>query len=658
MKIDDIKHVAVVGAGDMGHGIAEVALMSGYTVSLYDIEEEFVEKGKNRIDWSLKKLSEKARISENDYEKFMGNLTTTTSLEEVAKGADLVIEAAPEKLELKKKIFTDLNQFAPKHAILASNTSNMSITEIGTASGRPEKVAGMHYFNPPVLMQLIEIVTGEQTSDETINVLVDFVKKCTKTPIISKDSPAFIVNRLNAPTMLYLHLMLDQNEYPPEKLDAAAMNMGMRMGPYEVGDFAGLDIAYHSLKYLSDRLSKDYAVPTTLEKLISENKLGKKTGEGIYKWPEVGRPEIDISDPADFDLMNLMRIQINEAAKLIEEGVCTAKDIDTGMKLGMNQPWGPLEMAESTDLADLTTFLDGLADKYNKEIYRAHKWIRDGTLLEHAKGEAKTVEAKKSEWDFETIEIKKDPETFVTTLLMNRPPMNLLNPQLVDDLGKAADLLTDDPETRVIVLRGAANCFSAGWDVGSGFPDSAWGSKKSVVKGQRTFKRFRDIPKPVIAAIERYAFGGGLELAMNCDLRYAKKSTKMGLTEVTLGLIPGWGGTQLMVRHLGVGKTMELILTGERIKAKRAFKMGLINRAIDDDDFEEEVYKVAKKIALECGPIAVGIAKQMVNFGGQIPLDIGLEMESYGSGLIFTTEDAREGPMAFFQKRKPEFKNK
>ncbi|MHA2233694.1 MAG: 3-hydroxyacyl-CoA dehydrogenase family protein [Candidatus Hodarchaeales archaeon] len=130
MKIDDIKHVAVVGAGDMGHGIAEVALMSGYTVSLYDIKDEFVEKGKNRIDWSLKKLAEKARISENDYEKFMGNLATTTSLEEVAKNADLVIEAAPENLELKKNIFTDLNQFTAKHGSDAINRGSQRRADI------------------------------------------------------------------------------------------------------------------------------------------------------------------------------------------------------------------------------------------------------------------------------------------------------------------------------------------------------------------------------------------------------------------------------------------------------------------------------------------------------------------------------------------------
>ena len=264
-----------------------------------------------------------------------------------------------------------------------------------------------------------------------------------------------------------------------------------------------------------------------------------------------------------------------------------------------------------------------------------------------------------SDWEFETVKIIKDPENYITTVLMNRPPLNLINPQILVDLGKAVDLLVDDPDTRVIILRGSTNCFSAGFDIGSSSAEvTPWQVKKRAIKGQRTFKRFRDIPKPVIAAIERYAFGGGLELAMNCDLRFAKTSTKMGLTEVTLGLIPGWGGTQLMVRHLGVGKTMELILTGEKIDAQRAFQMGLINRVIDDNRFEEDVLNIAKKIAHECSPVAVGITKQMVNFGGQIPLDIGLEMESYGSGLNFSTGEWQEGGMAFKQKRKPEFKGK
>ena len=659
MKFEDIKHVSVIGAGDMGHGIAQVALMTGYTVTMYDIEDEYTERGKGRIEWSMGKLVEKARISEKERDQFLANLSLTTDIAEAVKNADLCIEAAPEIIELKKEIFGNLDKFSPKHAILGTNTSNMSIDEIATATNRPEKVVGLHFFNPPVMMQLVEITKGEKTSDETVDLMVKLTKAMTKDPIVCrKDSPGFIVNRINAPTMLYLAHLLDRKLYEPAGVDAAAMNMGMRMGPYELMDFVGLDILYHSMKYLETRLSKDYTPTPTMEKLMKEKKLGKKTGEGFYKWPETGRPDIDPSKPADdFDLMDMLRVQINEAAKVVEEGLCTAKEVDIGMKKGMNNPFGPFEMAENADLEELTKFMDGLADKFGLETFRAHDWIRNGTIMEKAKGEVKKEEEVKSEFEFDAIEIQKDPENFTTTIYLNNPPVNTIGAQMLDDLDNVLDILVDDLDTRVIVLRGKANCFSAGADLAGGIPDSAWNFKKYVTKGQHVFKRFRDIPKPVIAAIERYAFGGGLEISMNCDLRYAKKSAKVGLTEVTLGLIPGWGGTQLMVKHLGVGKTMELTLTGERIKAKRAFKMGLINGYFDDDEFEEEVYKIAHKIAHGCSPIAVGIAKQMVNYGAQVPLDIGLAMESYGAGLVFSTEDLQEGIFAFMGKRKPEFKN-
>ena len=385
MEIDDIKHVAVIGAGKMGHGIAEVALISGYSVFLYDIKEEVVEKGKSLIDWSLKKFVEKAVISESDYEKFIGNLTVTTDLKRAVKNADLCIEAAPEILDLKKEIFRNLDEFAPKHAILASNTSTISITEIGASTNRSEKVIGMHFPPPPVLAKMIEIVKGDNTSDETINIVVNFTHKSNKVPIISKDSPGFIFNRIVAPSLLLMQLILDRNEYAPAKVDATALNLGMIMGPYELQDYIGHDILYHSTKYFAENLSKDYTPTPTLEKMVKDNKLGQKTGEGIYKWPEGRRPKIDRSDQADFDLMDMMRVQINEAAKVLDEGISNAKDIDVGMKLHYNYPWGPFELAENTDLMELTNFLDGLAEKYGKEVFRAHRWIRQGTLMEHVK---------------------------------------------------------------------------------------------------------------------------------------------------------------------------------------------------------------------------------------------------------------------------------
>lgn len=377
------KKISVIGAGHMGHGIAEVALLSDYFVSLYDISEDIVANGKSLIDWSLKKFVEKSQITTKRYEKLIDNLEITTDLKKAVKNAILCVEAVPEKLELKKDIFRKLDNFSPKSAILASNTSTMSITEIGNATQRPDKVVGLHFPPPPVLAKVIEIVRGDKTSDRTMKFAIDFTKTAGKVAIISKDSPGFICNRIMAPSMLLTQLMLDREEYPPAKIDAAALNMGMIMGPYELLDYIGLDIIHDSSNYFAERLSTDYSPTQTISKLVKEKKLGRKTGEGIYKWlPGGKRPIIDLSNPADFDLMDLMRVQINEAVKVLEEGIATVQDIDIGMKLHYHNPWGPFELVEQMNLGELTEFLDNLAETYGKEVFRAHKWIRDKTLPE------------------------------------------------------------------------------------------------------------------------------------------------------------------------------------------------------------------------------------------------------------------------------------
>ena len=662
MKLDDIKHVAVIGAGAMGHGIAQVCLMTGYTVSLYDIKDEFVEQGKGKIEWSLNKLASKARISEKDKETFLGNLTITTNLEEAVKNADLCVEAAPENLDLKKKIFGDLDKFSPKHAILGSNTSNMSITEIGASTGRPEKVVGLHYFNPPVMMQLVEIIKGEKTSEETVEIMIAFAKKSTKDPVVSKDNPGFIVNRINAITMLFIDQMLNSKEYEPAAIDATGMMMGMKMGPYELMDFVGLDIVTHSMNYISERLNKDFAPSPTLAKLIKDGKLGKKTGEGIYKWPETGRPEIDMDADCDFDIMNLMRVQINEAAKVLEEGIAIrgAKDIDLGMKKGMNAVFGPFELAENADLAELTEFMDGLADKYGLEVFRAHKWVRDGTLMEHTK-EAAVAADEHSPFEFDNIEVTKDEENYVTTIMLNNPPLNLISQDLLDDLGKAIDLLWHDDKTRVIVIRGSANCFSAGAQIDPSMLLDAnpFALYNYVQKGQQTFKKLRQVPKIVIAAIERFALGGGLEMAMHCDLRIAKESAKLGLPEVGLGLFPAWGGTQLMRRHIGLGRTMDLILSSRRIDADDAEEFGLITKEVDDDKFNDYLDKYAKKLAKGSSPLGVAVAKRLVNETAEGDLDTGYNAEALGAGVVYVSEDSKEGFMArVVEKRDPNFEGK
>ena len=379
----NIKRVSVIGAGHMGHGIAEVALLSGNFVSLVDINEETVAKGKSLIVFSLKKFLNKSQITEERYNELLENLETSTNLEKAVKKAQLCIEVVPEKVTLKKDIFRQLDKNSPKNAILASNTSTISITEIANFTQRPEKVVGIHFPPPPVLAKVVEIIRGEKTAESTIKYAINFVKAGKKIPIIAKDSPGFICNRIMAPSMLLIQLMLDNKEFTPAKIDAKALNEKMVMGPYELLDYIGLDVVYDSSQYLARKLSSDYTPTQTISRLVKENKLGRKTGEGIYKWRPGGkRPIIDLSNQADFDLMDLMRVQINEAVKVLEEGIASVNDINIGMKLFYHNPSGPFEIVKKMNLSDLTLYLDGIAAKYGKEIFRAHKWIRDKSLFQ------------------------------------------------------------------------------------------------------------------------------------------------------------------------------------------------------------------------------------------------------------------------------------
>lgn len=380
MKIEDVKNVAVIGAGDMGHGIAEVALIAGYKVFLRDVKQEFVDKGVDRIYKSLDKLVEKGKVPADHYEKIKNELLVPiVDLKEAVKEADLVIEAIPEIMDLKKETFAIMDEAAPAHAILASNTSTMMITEIATATRRPEKVLGLHYFNPAVLMRLVEVIKGEKTSEESMQVAYDFVLKNKKVAVrVEKDVPGFIVNRVQAPSSVLLNCILDEGIAEPEEVDALMRKLGMPMGPYEVMDFAGLDVAVNGNMYFSQAVHKDYMPGRTLKAKIDAGELGKKSGKGFFDW-SAGRPAIDLEKATDkVDPMDLMAVNINEATKLIEMGVCSADDVDTAITNGTGNAIGLMAIAKTQEPADLTARLNGLADRFGKEIFKPTKMIQDG----------------------------------------------------------------------------------------------------------------------------------------------------------------------------------------------------------------------------------------------------------------------------------------
>ena len=381
MNIDDIKRVAVIGAGDMGHGIAEVALIAGYAVNLYDIKQEFVDKGERRILESLDKLESKGRVpADRVAEIKSGLLNTTTDLADAVKDADLAIEAAPELLDLKKKIFAEMDGAAPPHALLASNTSTMSVTEIAKSTNRPEKVLGMHYFNPAVIMRLVEVIRGDQTADEAIEIGRAYVEKIGKIPVIvRKDVPGFIVNRVNAPAGVLIHEIVESGEIEPEALDAFVRSLGAPMGPCELQDYVGIDISVNGAKYYAETVHPDYSPSPHLLKMVEQGTLGKKTGKGFFDWSK-GRPEIDLSKATDkFDPMDTIAVQINEACKLIEMGVCSAEDVDLALTNSGGAPIGPMSVAKNIEPADLAQRLEGLAEKYGKEIFKPARMVREGT---------------------------------------------------------------------------------------------------------------------------------------------------------------------------------------------------------------------------------------------------------------------------------------
>jgi enoyl-CoA hydratase/3-hydroxyacyl-CoA dehydrogenase len=382
MKVEDIKKIAVMGAGDMGHGIAEVALLAGYKVAMRDIEQRFIDKGSSRIKESLDKLVEKQKVTEENRKAMLGNIQTFVDIADSVKDADFVIEAVPEVMSLKREVFQAVDDAAPKHAILASNTSTMSITEMASVTKRPEQVVGMHFFNPPVLMKLAEVIKGEKTSEATMQVTYDLALRMNKVPVrIEKDSPGFIYNRVNAPTDVLLGLMVEKGMAAPEEIDARMKKAGSPMGPYELMDYIGLDIAYHMYSHFADKLSRDYKLASWLKTKFDAGELGKKTGKGIYDWSK-GRPEIDLSKAKeDFDPNVLTAVKVNEATKLLEEGVVkSADEIDKAMINGGGVALGPFQLAREIGYDKLAKMCEDLAKRFSLKVFEPTETLKKGKI--------------------------------------------------------------------------------------------------------------------------------------------------------------------------------------------------------------------------------------------------------------------------------------
>lgn len=282
---DPIRTVLVLGAGTMGHGIAHVCAQAGCQVRLFDVKDELAQAGIAKIRGNLDKGVEKGKVTAADRDQTLARLSATSDLATASKDIDLCVEAVPESLELKAKVFSTVHQHAPAHAILASNTSSLSLTALAAASGRPARTIGLHFFNPVHIMKLLEIVLAEQTAPDVLETCRTFGEGIGKTTIVVKDSPGFATSRLGLVIGLEAMRMVESGVASAEDIDKAMeLGYGHPMGPLKLTDLVGLDVRLAIAEHLHKEVGEQFRPPALLRRLVRAGKLGKKTGEGFYRW--------------------------------------------------------------------------------------------------------------------------------------------------------------------------------------------------------------------------------------------------------------------------------------------------------------------------------------------------------------------------------------
>ena len=368
-----IRNITVLGSGVMGHGIAQVSAAAGYNVVLRDIKKEFLDKAMGKIKWSLDKMVSKERISREEGDAILGRITPVVDLNEAVGNAEMVIEVVPEIMDLKKKVYAELDRAAAPEVVFASNTSTLPITEIAAATSRPDRFIGIHFFNPPQLMKLVEVIPGEKTSSAITDMTLEYVKSVNKQSVLCRrDVPGFIVNRLFIPMVHEACYLMDRTGATLEEIDSAVkFRMGFPMGIFELADFTGMDVIHKATTEMHMRDRKVINPHPQVGRMFEEGKLGQKSGEGYYRYSDDNYERVALSEElaGRCNPIQLVANIINNAAWLVTNGASDIDEIEKAARLGLGLKKPLFETAKEIGIGAIVDELNRLAGKHG-EFYR------------------------------------------------------------------------------------------------------------------------------------------------------------------------------------------------------------------------------------------------------------------------------------------------